>query len=125
MKYLVTLNNVNYEVEVEESKVSLISSSPAAAPAPAQSPVSSATAATAAAKAPSADGQKVISPMPGTILSVKVSAGSSVKKGDVIMILEAMKMENDIVAPIDGTIKEIVVQKGSTVQTDDVLAVIG
>lgn len=123
MKYLVTLNNVNYEVEVEESEVSLISSSPAAAPA-APAPVA-APAAPSAAKAPTADGQKVISPMPGTILNVKVSVGAYVKKGEVIMILEAMKMENDIVAPVDGTIKQIVVQKGSAVQTDDVLAVIG
>ena len=62
--------------------------------------------------------------MPGTILAVKASAGQAVKAGDVIVVLEAMKMENDIVAPCDGTIKEIVVTKGTTVNTDDVLAMI-
>jgi glutaconyl-CoA decarboxylase len=62
--------------------------------------------------------------MPGTILAVKASAGQAVKAGDVIVVLEAMKMENDIVAPCDGTVKEIVVTKGTTVNTDDVLAII-
>ena len=125
MKYLVTLNNTNYEVEVEESEVSLVSATPAAAPvaAPAAAPVA-ASAAPAAAEV-TASGEKVTSPMPGTILSVNVSVGSAVKKGDVMMILEAMKMENDIVASADGTVKEILVQKGSAVQTGDALAVIG
>ena len=63
--------------------------------------------------------------MPGNILAINSAVGTSVKTGDVIMVLEAMKMENDIVAPVDGTIKEILVQKGSTVETDQVLAVIG
>jgi glutaconyl-CoA decarboxylase len=62
--------------------------------------------------------------MPGTILAVKASADQAVKAGDVIVVLEAMKMENDIVAPCDGTVKEIVVTKGTTVNTDDVLAII-
>ena len=72
-----------------------------------------------------ADGQKVLSPMPGTILSVNVSVGSAVKAGEVILILEAMKMENEIVAPCDGTVKQLAVQKGSTVATDALLAVVG
>jgi len=63
--------------------------------------------------------------MPGTVLSVKAAAGTAVKAGDVILVLEAMKMENDIVAPEDGTVKQILVSKGSSVNTDDVLAVLG
>ncbi len=127
MKYLVTLNNTNYEVEVEESEVSLISSTPVQA-APAAAPVVAPAAAPAAAPAvqqSTAAGEKVLSPMPGNILAINSAVGTSVKTGDVIMVLEAMKMENDIVAPVDGTIKEILVQKGSTVETDQVLAVIG
>ena len=62
--------------------------------------------------------------MPGTILAVKKNVGDAVKAGDVIVVLEAMKMENDIVAPCDGTVKEILVTKGSTVNTDDILAII-
>lgn len=63
--------------------------------------------------------------MPGNILAVNVSVGAAVKAGDVLLVLEAMKMENDIVAPCDGTVKQILVQKGSTVATDDLLAVVG
>ena len=72
-----------------------------------------------------ADGTNAVCPMPGTILDVKASVGQAVKAGDVLFILEAMKMENDIVSPADGTVKQILVSKGSTVSTDDVLAVIG
>ena len=68
-------------------------------------------------------GTKVKAPMPGSILAVKTSVGQAVKAGDVLVVLEAMKMENDITAPCDGTIKEIVVTKGTTVNTDDVLVV--
>ena len=78
----------------------------------------------AAAAPVSADGTKVLAPMPGAILNVNVSVGASVKAGDVLMVLEAMKMENDIVAPCDGVVKQIPVSKGSTVNTDDVLAVL-
>ena len=63
--------------------------------------------------------------MPGTVLSVKAPVGTAVKAGDVVVVLEAMKMENDIVAPVDGTVKQVLVSKGSTVNTDDVLAVLG
>ena len=72
----------------------------------------------------SADGTQVKAPMPGTILAVKKNVGEAVKAGDVIVVLEAMKMENDIVAPCDGTVKSINAPKGTTVNTDDVLAVI-
>lgn len=124
MKYIVTLNGKNYEVEVTECDAVLLNVSDAVA---APAPVVAAPAAPAAAPvaAPVAgDGTKVPSPMPGTILSVNVSVGQAVKTGDVLMVLEAMKMENDIVAPCDGTIKQLLVSKGSTVNTDDILAVL-
>ena len=127
MKYIVTLNGKNYEVEVEETDAVITAVTDAApvqaAPAPVAAPA--APAAPAAASAPAADGTKVPSPMPGTILSVNVAVGQAVKPGDVIMILEAMKMENEIVAPCGGTVKQVTVSKGSTVETDSVLAIIG
>ncbi len=122
MKYIVTLNGKNYEVEVTEQEAVLLSVNDAVA---APAPVAAAPAAPVAA-APAAvagDGTKVPSPMPGTILSVNVSVGQAVKTGDVLLVLEAMKMENDIVAPCDGTVKQLLVSKGSTVNTDDVLVV--
>lgn len=127
MKYVVTLNGKNYEVEVEETDAVITAVTDAApAPAPvAAAPVAPAAAPAPAAPAAAADGQKVLSPMPGTILSVNVSVGAAVKAGDVLLILEAMKMENEIVAPCDGTVKQLAVQKGSTVATDELLAVVG
>lgn len=126
MKYVVTLNGKNYEVEVEESEAVLtsVSDAPAAAPAAPAPAAASAAPATPAANV-GTDGEKVVAPMPGTILSVNVAPGATVKAGDSVITLEAMKMENEIVAPVDGTVKQILVQKGSTVSTDDVLAVIG
>ena len=125
MKYVVTLNGKNYEVEVTECDAVLLNvTDAAAAPAPVAAPVAAPAAAPTAAPAVAGDGTKVPSPMPGTILSVNVSVGQAVKTGDVLMVLEAMKMENDIVAPCDGTIKQLLVSKGSTVNTDDVLAVL-
>lgn len=125
MKYVVTLNGKNYEVEVTECDAVLLNVTDAvAAPAPVAAPAAPAAATPAAAPAVAGDGTKVPSPMPGTILSVSVSVGQAVKTGDVLMVLEAMKMENDIVAPCDGTIKQLLVSKGSTVNTDDVLAVL-
>lgn len=121
MKYIVTLNGKNYEVEVEKTDAVITAVTDAAAPAPVAAPAPAAPAAPAA----SAEGTKVNSPMPGTILSVSAAPGKAVKTGEVLMILEAMKMENEIVAPCDGTVKQILVQKGSTVETDAVLAVIG
>ena len=136
MKYVVTLNGKNYEVDVTETDAIvtgitevpvMVAAAPAVAPvaAPAEAPkAEEAPAAPAAPAAPTASGTQVKAPMPGTILAVKASAGQAVKAGDVIVVLEAMKMENDIVAPCDGTVKEIVVTKGTTVNTDDVLAII-
>lgn len=125
MKYIVTLNGKNYEVEVEKTDAVITAVTDAAAPAAAPVPVAAPAPAAPAAPAASAEGTKVNSPMPGTILSVSAAPGKAVKTGEVLMILEAMKMENEIVAPCDGTVKQILVQKSSTVETDAVLAVIG
>lgn len=136
MKYNVTLNGKIYEVDVTESdavvtgvtQVPVAVAAPAVAPvtvAPVAAPEAPAEAPAAPAVAPvSADGTQVKAPMPGTILAVKKNVGEAVKAGDVIVVLEAMKMENDIVAPCDGTVKSINAPKGSTVNTDDVIAVI-
>ena len=77
------------------------------------------------AVAPVAGGEKVTAPMPGTVLDVKVAQGASVKKGDIVVILEAMKMENEILAPCDGTVAQIVAGKGASVNSGDTLIVIG
>ena len=134
MKYIVTLNGKNYEVNVEETEaiIESVTDVPVAVAAPVvpvAAPVAAAPAAPVAEAAPAApvaagNGEKVVAPMPGNIIDVKVSVGQAVKKGDVVIILEAMKMENEIVAPVDGTVKQILVQKGNTVDTDQVLAVI-
>lgn len=124
MKYVVSLNGKNYEVEVTESEAVLTKVTDTPVQAPAAAPVQPAAPAPAAAAAPVSGGTNVISPMPGTILSVNVTVGQAVKAGDVLMVLEAMKMENDIVASADGTVRQLLVSKGSTVNTDDVLAVI-
>ena len=107
-KYKVTVNGTAYEIELEELT--------GAAPAPA-------AAAPAPAAAP-AGGEQVTSPMPGTILDVKVSQGASVKKGDVLMILEAMKMENEIMCPCDGKVASIHAAKGTAVESGTLLCVI-
>ena len=122
-KYNITVNGNTYEVLVEE--VGGAASAPVAAPvftAPVAAPAASAPAAPKAAPAGPAGANKVTAPMPGTILDVKVSAGQSVKKGDTICVLEAMKMENDIPAPCDGVIASISVQKGASVAANDVIA---
>ena len=112
-KYRVNVNGTVYEVELEE----ITGAAPAAA-APVAAP------ATAPAAAP-AGGEKVCAPMPGTILSVNVSNGSAVKKGDVLMILEAMKMENEIMAPCDGTVTSVAAAKGAAVESGALLCTIG
>ena len=125
-KYNITVNGTTYEVVVEE--VGGVASAPVAAPvftAPTAPAVAPAAAAAPAAPKPASAGagaNKITSPMPGTILDVKVSVGQSVKKGDVICVLEAMKMENDIPAPCDGVIASVNVQKGASVAANDVLA---
>jgi glutaconyl-CoA decarboxylase len=128
MKYVVTLNGKNYEVEVNETEAVVTNVSDAVyAPAPVApaAPVAApAPAAPAAPQAVSASGTQIVAPMPGSIVNINVSAGQAVKAGDVLIVLEAMKMENDITAPCDGVVKQIVTTKGATVNTDDVLLVI-
>ena len=120
-KYNITVNGTTYEVVVEEAgevSAAPVYSAPVAPVAATPSPVAS----TAPKAAAPAGTTSVTSPMPGTILDVKVSAGQAVKKGDVICVLEAMKMENDIPAPCDGVIASINVQKGASVAAGDVIA---
>ena len=105
-KYRVNVNGTAYEVEIEE-----MTGAPVAAPA----------AAPAAAPVASAAGEAVTAPMPGNILAVNVAAGDTVKKGQVLMILEAMKMENEIMCPHDGKIASVAVQKDATVESGSVL----
>ncbi|MCI9402109.1 MAG: biotin/lipoyl-binding protein [Oscillospiraceae bacterium] len=130
MKYKVTLNGKTYEVEVEEGKAILLDEYEAYAPAPAApaAPVAAAPAAAApaapAAAAVTAAGETVEAPMPGAILRVEVTQGQAVKAGDLLVVLEAMKMENEILSPRDGTVAQIVVQKGSTVETGSPLIVL-
>ena len=131
MKYKVTLNGRTYEVEVEHGKAILLDEYEAIAPAPvAAAPVAAAPAAAPAAAAPAAPvvtgaGEAVNAPMPGNILKVNVQNGQAVKAGTVLVVLEAMKMENEIMAPKDGTVTQVLVQKGSTVDTGAPLVVIG
>lgn len=124
-KFNITVNGQTYEVEVEEAG-GAVQSAPAAAPvAPTVSAAAPAPAPKPAAPAAPANGVKVEAPMPGTILTVNVKAGQAVKSGDQLMVLEAMKMENEILSPQDGTIASVQVSQGSTVQTGDLLVVIG
>ncbi|MDR0532258.1 MAG: acetyl-CoA carboxylase biotin carboxyl carrier protein subunit [Oscillospiraceae bacterium] len=126
MKYRITLNGKNYEVSVEQSEAKLLSVSdlPApAVPAPAV-PAAPVAAAPAAAAPAAAQGEQILAPMPGTILKVNVALGENVTAGQVLMILEAMKMENEIAAPCNGTVKQLPAKKGAAVNTDDLLAVI-
>ena len=125
MKYIVTLNNKRYEVEVTESDAVITGVTAVAAPSPAAAPEAPAPV-TAAESAPAAtaEGTQVKAPMPGTIIDVKVTPGQAVKQGDVLFILEAMKMENEVAAPVDGRVKQILTPKGSAVETEAVLAVI-
>ena len=131
MKYKVTLNGRTYEVEVEAGKAMLLDEYEAIAPAPvAAAPVAAAPAAAPAAAAPAAPvvtgaGEAVNAPMPGNILKVNVQNGQAVKAGEVLAVLEAMKMENEIMAPKAGTVTQVLVSKGSTVDTGAPLVVIG
>ena len=113
-KYRVNVNGTVYEVELEDITGAAPASAPAAPAAPAAAPVS----------AP-AGGEKITSPMPGNILCVNVAAGDTVQKGQVLMILEAMKMENEIMCPCDGKVVSVSVTKGAAVESGTLLCVIG
>ena len=112
-KYRVTVNGTAYEIELEELTGAVPAAAPAAAPA-----------APAPAPAP-AGGEQITSPMPGNILAVNVAAGDAVKRCQVLMVLEAMKMENEIMCPCDGKIVSVSVTKGATVESGTLLCVIG
>ena len=118
--YTITVNGVAYSVSVEETAAGAAPVAAPAAPAAPKAPAAPA-APKAAAPAGAAGAVTVKAPMPGNILDVKVAAGASVKAGDVLVILEAMKMENEIVAPQDGTVASVNVNKGDTVNSGDVL----
>lgn len=131
MKYIVRINNKEYEVEVERGRANLLKTVEVSAlnpelepvvvmPVPAAVPSASNTVPSTAVAA----GEPVKSPMPGTILDLKAGAGAAVKKGDVLLILEAMKMENEIRAPRDGIIAQVIVTKGASVATDDILLIL-
>ena len=127
-KFNITVNGVAYEVEVEEvaggQAAAPVAAAPAA-PAPKAAPAPAPKAAPAAPKAaPVAGGVKVTAPMPGTILEVKAAQGAQVKKGDILLVLEAMKMENEILAAQDGTVAQVLVSKGASVNSGDVLVVL-
>lgn len=118
----VTVNGKTYQVETEKPaapapKPAAPKAAPVAAPAPAAEPKAAAPVA--------ADGVKVKSPLPGSVIKVVVTEGQAIKKGDTLLVLESMKMENPIMAEQDGTVKQIVVAAGQNVMQDDVLLVLG
>ena len=118
--YTITVNGTPYNVTVEEGAAAT-ASAPVAAPAPTAAPAAPAPVQQAAP----AEGTSVDAPMPGNILEVKVANGAAVKSGDVLVILEAMKMENEIVAPQDGTVVAVSVAKGDTVEAGQSLVTLG
>ena len=133
MKYKITLKGTTYEVEVEKGEAMILDEYEAKSPVP-PAPVAVAPAAVAAAPvaaAPAAAapaavtaGTVVEAPLPGNIFAIKVKEGDAVKAGDVLIVIEAMKMENEVCAPSDGVVKQIAVSKGAMVATGDTLVVI-
>ena len=127
MIYVVNINNKEYEVEVEKGKANLIKTTEVAPkvseaiPIPAAAPVS---APVSAPEQEAVDGTSVEAPMPGTILDIKVNTGDKVNKGQLLVILEAMKMENEIYAPAEGTVVQVLVSKGSSVDTNETMMVL-
>lgn len=130
MKYIVTLRDRTYEVEVEEGEALILDEYEALAPSkppvmPASHDSASGGPSTVAPPSPHpTDGTVVAAPLPGNVLSINVTAGEEVKEGDVLLLIEAMKMENEVVAPCGGIVQKIAVSPGQMVSTGDVLAVI-
>ena len=125
MKYKVTLKGRTYEVEVEAGEAILLDEYEAIAPSAPAAPAAAPAPAAPAAPVVTGAGEPVNAPMPGNILKVNVTQGQAVKSGDVLCVLEAMKMENEIMAPKDGTVTQVLVAKGATVDTGAPLVVIG
>ena len=132
MKYKVTLKGKTYEVEVDQGEAMILDEYEAYAPAPAAAPAAAAAPATAPAAAPAAPaapvavaGEQVVSPMPGTMVKINVSAGKAVKSGEVLAVLEAMKMENEIMAPHDATVVQVLADVGAKVDTGTPIIVLG
>lgn len=123
-KFNISVNGTSYEVEVEEIGGGYSAPAPAQASAPTPAPAAAPKAAPKKAAAPVAAGEKVTAPMPGNIWQVVASTGQEVAEGDVIMVLEAMKMENEIMAPKAGKVASINVEKGDSVEAGQVLFVI-
>ena len=130
MKFQISLNDRTYEVEVEVAEPMTAGEFATYQPTPVAAPAAAPVAAPAAAPAPAAPaavtgaGETVNAPMPGTILKVNATVGQAVKEGDVLVVLEAMKMENEIMAPKSGTVTQVLVTKGSAVDTDAPLVVL-
>ncbi|MDD3853027.1 MAG: biotin/lipoyl-binding protein [Syntrophomonadaceae bacterium] len=127
MKYIVTINDKSYEVEVEKGQANIVGTTQVA-PVPVQAVVNTnatvveTTAPVAPpAQAGTSSGEPIKAPMPGTIIAVQVNQGAAVKKGDVLFIMEAMKMESEITAAKDGVVSQIMVGKGASVSTGDIL----
>ena len=132
MKYKVTLKGKTYEVEVDQGEAMILDEYEAYAPAPAAAPAAAAAPATAPAAAPAAPaapvavaGEQVVSPMPGTMVKINVAACKAVKSGDVLAVLEAMKMENEIMAPHDATVVQVLTDVGTKVDTGTPIIVLG
>lgn len=130
--YLITVNGVTYEVQAEEVRgnqqiIQQVVQQPAPAPQPAAAPAPAPKPAPVVKEAPKAaptGGVQITSPMPGSIFKLNVKPGDSVKKGDVVLILEAMKMENEIFAAEDAVVSSVEVTEGATVNTGDVLVIL-
>ena len=126
MKYIIALNGKKYEVEVEKGQATAVYAGKAE-PMTAQAPAAEPAPQPAAAAAPAAQeglGDPVKAPMPGTILDVRVSVGQTVKEGDIMFVLEAMKMENEVLAPKAGTVTSVLVSKGASVTSEMTVATI-
>lgn len=121
MKYIIVLEDKKYEVTVEKGQAEVVRVPDAVAAPVAPAAAAPAAPVAAAPAAPVGAGKPIVAPMPGNILKVNCQNGSAVKAGDILFVLEAMKMENEILAPHDGTITSVVVAKGATVDTNAVL----